>query len=127
VIIADTDVLIDYLGGVEPGASRVAEGIKSGSLHTTAVSRFELLSGARTPRQRAAILDMLNVVRTLPLAAREADLAAQLRHDLDRAGTAIGMADSLIAGIALAHGGILVTRNRKHFERVPGLHVIVPG
>ena len=54
MIVADTDVLIDYLGGVEPGAGRVAEGIEAATLHTTAVSRFELLSGARTPRQRPA-------------------------------------------------------------------------
>lgn len=33
------------------------------------------------------------------------------------------MADSLIAGIVLAHDGILLTRNRKHFERVPALHL----
>jgi predicted nucleic acid-binding protein len=31
------------------------------------------------------------------------------------------MADSLIAGIVLAARGILLTRNRRHFERVPGL------
>jgi predicted nucleic acid-binding protein len=31
------------------------------------------------------------------------------------------MADSLIAGIVLAHHGVLLTRNRRHFERVPGL------
>jgi predicted nucleic acid-binding protein len=33
----------------------------------------------------------------------------------------IGMADSLIAGIVVAHHGVLLTRNRRHFERVPGL------
>jgi predicted nucleic acid-binding protein len=31
------------------------------------------------------------------------------------------MADSLIAGIVVVHRGILLTRNRRHFERVPGL------
>jgi predicted nucleic acid-binding protein len=29
--------------------------------------------------------------------------------------------DYLIAGVCLAHTAILLTRNRKHFERVPGL------
>jgi predicted nucleic acid-binding protein len=126
MIVADTDVLIDYLGGVEPGASHVTEGIEAASLYTTSVTRFELLSGARTPRQRAVILDVLALVRTLPISAREADLAADVRHNLDRAGASIGMADSLIAGIALAHGGRLLTHNRKHFERVSGLRLIVP-
>ena len=40
---------------------------------------------------------------------------------LERSGTAIGMADSLIAGIVVAGGGVLLTRNRRHFERVQGL------
>jgi predicted nucleic acid-binding protein len=31
------------------------------------------------------------------------------------------MGDSLIAGITLVNKGILLTRNRKHFARVPGL------
>jgi len=31
------------------------------------------------------------------------------------------MADSLIAGIVLTPDAILLTRNRKHFERVEGL------
>jgi len=33
----------------------------------------------------------------------------------------IGMGDSLIAGIVLAHGSVLLTGNRRHFERVPDL------
>jgi len=31
------------------------------------------------------------------------------------------MGDSLIAGIVLAQRGVLLTRNRRHFERVPDL------
>jgi tRNA(fMet)-specific endonuclease VapC len=34
------------------------------------------------------------------------------------------MADSLIAGIALEHDLPLLTRNRKHFSRVPGLKLV---
>jgi predicted nucleic acid-binding protein len=33
------------------------------------------------------------------------------------------MGDSLIAGIILAAGGILLTRNVEHFRRVPGLRL----
>jgi len=34
-----------------------------------------------------------------------------------------GKNDSLIAGIVLHHGGTLLTRNRRHLERVEGLRV----
>lgn len=33
------------------------------------------------------------------------------------------MAHSLIAGIVRHRRGVLLTRNRRHFERVPGLHL----
>lgn len=41
-------------------------------------------------------------------------------------GDAIGMGDSLIAGIVLQNGGTLMTRNRRHFERVEGLRIAGP-
>jgi len=42
---------------------------------------------------------------------------------LERAGTPIGVLDTLIAGTALRHGATLVTRNLKEFERIEGLAV----
>ena len=39
-------------------------------------------------------------------------------------GKGIGTADYLIAGMCLAHGATLLTRNLKHFERVPGLRIV---
>jgi predicted nucleic acid-binding protein len=44
-----------------------------------------------------------------------------VRVRLEAQGRTISMADSLIAGIVLAHGGLLLTRNLGHFERVEGL------
>lgn len=121
MIVADTDVLIDFLGGAAPAADRVALELGHGSLATTTVSRFELLAGARTARQRRLIRDLLNALTCLPLDSDAADLAARVRRDLDESGQGIGMGDSLIAGIVLARRGILLTRNVRHFERVPGL------
>jgi predicted nucleic acid-binding protein len=49
------------------------------------------------------------------------DTAAEVRRALEKAGEEIGMADSLIAGTVLRHGGALLTRNLRHFSRVDGL------
>ncbi|HUI40500.1 MAG TPA: type II toxin-antitoxin system VapC family toxin [Terriglobia bacterium] len=119
--IADTDVLIDFLGGQKPGAGAVAAALSTGQLHTTAVSSFELLSGARLPRERRAVESLLDSVPVLPLDREAAARAAAVRQELDRSGVGIGMADSLIAGIALVQGASLLTRNRRHFERINGL------
>ncbi len=121
--IADTDVLIDFLTGTQPGASQVAAELERGSLSTTVISRFELLSGARNARQGAEIRELLAALANLPLEEDAANRAAEVRLSLARSGTPIGMADSLIAGIALLRDATLLTRNRKHFERVAGLRL----
>jgi predicted nucleic acid-binding protein len=47
MIVADSDVLIDFLEGRQPGAQAVAAALAAGQLQVTAISCFELLSGAR--------------------------------------------------------------------------------
>ncbi len=121
MIVADTDVLIDFLAGREPGAGRIALELEAGGLRATAITRFELLSGVRSDRQEAAIRQLLEAVPALPLDTASADRAADVRRTLDGTGQSIGMGDSLIAGIVLSNGGLLLTRNRRHFERVEGL------
>ena len=124
MIVADTDVLIDFLRGREPGAEAVGSALETGQLQTTAVSCFELLSGARTGREREIVERLLDRIPVLALDRDAARRAAEVRRDLDQVGEAIGMADSLIAGIALAHNSRLLTRNRRHFERVASLSCI---
>lgn len=50
---------------------------------------------------------------------RAADLNAQLRQ----AGLTTDLADVFIAATALVHDFVMVTRNVRHFNRVPGLQV----
>jgi tRNA(fMet)-specific endonuclease VapC len=121
MMVADTDVLIDFLAGAEPAARRIALELEHQGLATTAVTRFELLTGARSERQQRLIADLLAALPCLPLDESAADRAAEVRRALVSGGVDIGMGDSLIAGIVLAHGGVLLTRNRRHFERVPEL------
>ena len=123
IIIADTDVLIDFLCGQEPSAARIALEIEHGTLRTTAITRFELLAGAKAARQKRLVQEVLDAVPTLPLDADAADRAAEVRVALEGKGSPIGMGDSLIAGIVLANRGILLTRNIRHFDRVPGLRI----
>ena len=88
------------------------------------ISRFELLSGAKNPKQLARLLQLLGAVPSLGLDDAAADAASEIRRSLERSGNQIGMADSLIAGIVIANGGTLLTRNRRHFERVPGIKLV---
>jgi tRNA(fMet)-specific endonuclease VapC len=121
VIVADSDVLIDALRGRDPAAGLVARELKAGTLATTVISAFELLSGARSDDTREKIERFLAPITVLALDDSAARAAASIRSALDVAGTPIGTADYLIAGICVQRSTTLLTRNRAHFEKVPDL------
>lgn len=121
MIIADTDVLIDFLRGRGGAARRVALELETRPFGTTAITAFELRSGARTSNQRRGIDTLLAAMTLLSFGPEEARVAADLRQRLESQGQSIGMADYMIAAVCIANDGVLLTRNRKHFERVEGL------
>ena len=124
MILADSDVLIDYLAGAQPVRDRVAAYVDAEQLQTTAVNCFELLSGAGPGKRGQAVRQLVEALNVLPLDRAAAERAADVRRKLERGGRPIGMGDSLIAGIALVHGLPLLTRNRSHFERVENLKLV---
>lgn len=93
----------------------------------SAIVAFELEVGvARSPeatRRREQLARFLATVTVIPFGREEAEVAAGVRADLERRGQPIGPLDVLIAGSALAHGAVLVTRNTREFSRVAGLRV----
>lgn len=123
MILVDSDVLIDALRGREPARSRIAEGLEAGTLVTTAVTAFELRSGARTPKQENDIEALLAPLGILPFDGDASHAAASARRELERRGETIGMADYLIAGVCLSRVVPLLTRNRNPFDRIPGLRL----
>lgn len=121
MIVADTDVLIDALRGRAPAVERIDLELETGALATTAVTAFELRSGARSRRAAEQVEKLLAALTIVPLDEEAAGRAAEARRRLEAEGRPIGMADYLIAGICLARSAVLLTRNRAHFERVDGL------
>jgi len=85
MILADSDVLIDYLRGHEPARSRIGLELAH-YLATSAVSAFELLSGARGGRHQEKISILLAAMRILPVDAAAAATAAKLRLELESQG-----------------------------------------
>ena len=121
LVVADTDVLIDFLAGVDPVAKEISGLLQEGRLTTTVISRFELMAGAKTHSQQKIAHDLLDLLPTFALDSQATDRAAMIQRTLEAQGSPIGMADSLIAGITLIHDARLFTRNRKHFDRVSDL------
>ena len=59
----------------------------------------------------------------LPLTDPIMTIFARTRADLRSRGMRIPDLDLLIAATAIEHGLTLLTRNRRHFDRVPGLRL----
>lgn len=121
IIIADTDVIIDYFADIEPVASTVASLIDKDCLALTSVTVFELYAGITGTKRLKQINDLVSIMPVLPLEKSDSATAVQIYTDLKQAGNLIGNQDILIAGICITHDLPLMTRNTEHFSRIPRL------
>jgi len=124
--VLDSDVLIDYLRGAGPGRDLLLEIGPTLAFRITAVTAFELSLGRGYAREPAPA-DALMAAPCLTLTRAAALRAGALLRELRASGRAIDVRDAMQAGICLEAGAPLVTRNTRHFARVPGLQVSEPG
>jgi tRNA(fMet)-specific endonuclease VapC len=85
----------------------------------------ELFYGAFRSQRVDANLSRLDLLPfdILEFSREDARSAGEIRAKLAAVGTPIGPYDVLIAGQTLARNLILVSRNKKEFERIPELRV----
>jgi tRNA(fMet)-specific endonuclease VapC len=118
IVIADTDVVIDFFSGAEPGASMITKLIQGDRLALTSVTIFELFAGITGEKRLTQIRDLVSATPVFPLGKSEAEAGAGIYNELKRDGNLIGNQDILIAGICIAHDIALFTKNRDHFSRI---------
>lgn len=121
----DTNTCIAFLRGQEPHVRDRLLAHSPVDVKIPAIVEAELLYGAlrslRTVQNEIHVRRFLEPFESIPFDSRAAMAYAQLRRDLEKAGTPIGPNDMIIAAVVLVHGGILVTHNQSEFQRVPGL------
>ena len=120
-ILIDTDILIDFLRG-DKNTTETIKRISTERLITTDINAFELYHGAYKSKNKqinvANIEDLLNSLELLSTNRESMRKAAELIADLDKKGASIDIADLFIASICLINSASLLTRNKKHFERM---------
>lgn len=122
----DTNICIFTIKN-KPQQVRDAFSRHHGQLCISSVSLMELIYGAEksaSPERNLTVVEgfaaRLEVLSYDEMAATH---TGQLRAELARNGTPIGPYDQLIAGHARSRGLIIVTNNRREFDRVPGLRI----
>ena len=127
MVCLETTFLVDLIRGNKEVESLFNYLIDGDSVITIATpSLMELISGASNNQKRdekKEIIEILSSVTTLPLTKESAILAGEIESELMMAGESIGSVDVMIAAIAKYNNETLITRNKKHFEKIPGLKI----
>ncbi|MEX0739213.1 MAG: tRNA(fMet)-specific endonuclease VapC [Pseudohongiella sp.] len=91
----------------------------------SAITLAELIHGAeksqKTEQNLAAIEDFVSRLEVLNYGPEAAAHYGDIRAELEKAGSVIGVNDLHIAGHARANGLVVVTNNEREFARVAGL------
>lgn len=110
-----------------PVSVREAFNRHQGQLCISAITLMELIYGAEkssSPERNLAVIEGFAArLDVLKYGQEAAAHTGQLRAELARVGQQIGPYDQMIAGHARSMGLIVVTNNRREFDRVPGLRV----
>lgn len=99
------------------------------AVFVTSITLFEsryglavLPDGSRKTRLRQRLDSVISEDlehRVLPFDSQAADRAANLAAERKRLRQPVDIRDTFIAGIAIAHGAVVATRNIRHFADLP--------
>jgi predicted nucleic acid-binding protein len=110
LVLVDSDVIIDHIRGFRA--------LPTSPLACSVITRCELFAG----RDEASVINpLLDPLQELPVDVAIAERGGTLKRDFQ-----LQTPDALIAATALEHDLPLMTRNHRHFERVPNLTLQVP-
>ncbi|MHA1783936.1 MAG: type II toxin-antitoxin system VapC family toxin [Candidatus Helarchaeota archaeon] len=124
MVIIDTDLIISYLREVQEATNSIFELKKSGNvLKTTVFNVGELYRGAYLSKNVAksirGITDILKNFEIIYFSMDDAIAYGQISAELRAKGEPIGIIDELIASIAINQEDTLITRNIRHYEKIP--------
>ena len=124
--LVDSDWVIDFLKG-QPEAVRLFGELIPEGIAISILTFGEVLEGilfSRSSRDdEGAFENFLEGANVVSLTTGIMRRFAEVRGELRRTGKLIADIDLLIAATAISHDLTLVTRNARHFERVPGIEL----
>ncbi|MFQ6123553.1 MAG: type II toxin-antitoxin system VapC family toxin [Candidatus Heimdallarchaeota archaeon] len=127
-ICLDTDFLVAILRNHLEAIKRAEEYDSIGvQVTTTPMNAFEICLGAfrseKTAQNVKEAENLLNSNNLLDFTLESSRRSGEILSELLHRGTPIDLRDAIIAGITIVSEYTLVTRNEKHFRRIPGLRI----
>jgi predicted nucleic acid-binding protein len=124
--LLDTDIHSEVLKAINATVAQNAATYRQahGVLTLSVITTMEIVKGCQRVQSTSRLQKFLNAVakeEVFPFEESAAELAGRIAGDLERIGQPIGMADPIIAAIALEHGLELVTGNTAHYQRIQQL------
>jgi predicted nucleic acid-binding protein len=124
--LIDTDWVIDAFAGFR-SAQHTLDDLSDEGIGVSIVSYGEIFEGAFGDRDPAAQLALYRVnlatFQLIPLTVDIMENFGRIRARLRRAGNLIPDVDLQIAATAVTLDLTLLTRNHRHFARIPGLRL----
>lgn len=129
-VIVDTDVLIDAING-RSSAVQALRDLAGQHIAISIVTVAEIFDGAFHTNNPQLHLEharaFLSPSTIIGVNERVAENFGRIRVGLRRQGNLIPDMDLLIAATALSYDFMLVSRNTRHFARIPGLNLQHPS
>ncbi len=120
--LIDTNIVSMFLRGHPEVRGRFAAYVEEhGKVNLSMITVYEALSGLKhrdAKKQMTAFKALVDASEIWPLTEQSVELSADIYAALRKTGQTIDDIDLLIAGIAAVNGFVLVTNNRKHFDRI---------
>lgn len=128
MVCLDTTFLIDLLRG-DDKISIVLDKLERSeeTVSISAASIMELVCGASSSKnilpEKEKVMKLLESMIVLEFNKDSAILAGEIEAYLRKEGNMIDIEDIIIGATAIKNDEVLITRNKKHFERIKELQI----
>jgi predicted nucleic acid-binding protein len=123
----DTDLLVAILRGDDEAKEKIRQLDEEGRNATTSINAFEIFYGAYKSKKREKNVEgskrLLSRMDILSIDGGAAEKAGSIFAKIELEGLPVEFRDVLIAASSIENHLTLVTRNKKHYQRISDLSI----
>jgi len=128
MVCLDSSFLVDLLRGNDDTSNFLEKYESAGeNIFVSSISLAELIKGAylsaNPQKEESKVKGLISSFLELPFNNECAFLAGKIEAELISKGEIIGVEDVMIAATAIQNNELLITRNKKHFEKIKELKI----